>query len=175
VNSIHGKLTPDERTAVRRWKLGHHAFHLYLVAMNSELRDAAGALSKQDWPVSADCFRRLALLYDSATASMRYASSFQPDIYRHLIRPSMAEPYLSPGFSGQLNPDHEQMLERLRALRRHMRPLLRRPDRPPSDLVAAWQRLVEAQRRNRASHMAICERFVAGGQSLLKEFWQEER
>ena len=103
--------------ALLRWKLGHHAFHLHLAAMNTLLADADRFAESARWSELADALDRLRILYDGATATMRYAADFSPDMYERLIRPSMAPPFTSPGFSGTLNLEHELMLDQLRELR----------------------------------------------------------
>jgi hypothetical protein len=104
---------------------------------------------------------------------MRYASDFSPATYEGLIRPSMAPPYMSPGFSGTLNLEHEQMLERFRALRRLFKQMQRAGD-VPAPVGEAGARLWLAQSRNRKNHVLVCEKFVPEGKSLLKEYWSQE-
>jgi hypothetical protein len=163
------QLSPDERAATRRWKLGHHMLHLHLVAMNTRLKDARHGLSVANWDLTADAFADLVVLYNAATSTMKYAAAFSPRIYETLIRPSMAQPYLSPGFSGRLNSEHIQMLEQLAEVRRTMRGLLRDKGVVPSVVARNWTALIAAQRANSKHHMVICERFVEAGGSLLKE------
>lgn len=165
-------LTPDERDAALRWKLGHHVFHVLLVAMNSRLEDAIGHLEAGEWRPAVAALDDLSRLYDAATASMRYAADFRPEAYESFVRPSMMPPFASPGFSGSFNQEHELMLAGVLGLRSYMK---QRSSRLPDQVVVAWERLWEAQRANRDNHMFVCRRFVAEGRSLLMEFFRRQR
>ncbi|OLF11284.1 hypothetical protein [Actinophytocola xanthii] len=162
---------PGLDKAVLRWKLGHQLFHLHLAAMNTLLDSAANALRGARWGELAETFDELRVLYDAATATMHYAADFPRALYEQVIRPSMAPPFTSPGFSGTLNREHEQMIDRLRELRRRTKELRRHGGLP--DLVhAAAGRLLAAQSRNRRDHVFVCTRFVPEGTSLLNEYFQ---
>ena len=160
--------------ALLRWKLGHHAFHLHLAAMNTLLADADRFLESVRWAELAEALDRLCILYDGATATMRYAADFSPDMYQRLIRPSMAPPFTSPGFSGTLNLEHKLMLGQLRELRAKVNALRARGALPREVQQAALQ-LWTAQSRNRSNHVLICQRFVPDGKSLLSEFFRARR
>lgn len=159
--------------AVLRWKLGHHMFHLHLTAMNSLLADARAGLESAQWPDLAHTLEQLRVLYDAATATMRYAADFSPDMYERLIRPSMAPPFASPGFSGVLNLEHARMIEQFSELRRQLKEM-RRAGQTPAAVQGAATRLFAAQARNRRNHILVCERFVPDGTSLLREFFQDQ-
>lgn len=161
--------TAENRRAVSRWKLGHHAFHLHLAAMNTELAEAVSAVERRDWPAVIRHMDRLAHLYDAATSLMRFTADFPASEYVELIRPSMAPPLVSPGFSGTLNIEHTHMLAQLTALRRAVRGLVRE-HLVPADVQAAAGALWRSQARNRRSHILVCERFVPDTVSLLQEF-----
>jgi hypothetical protein len=168
-------LVPSEGQliAVKRWKLGHHAFHLYLIGMNTELPVAQKHAESRAWPELETCLARLTTLYDAATASMKYAADFDPADYGGLIRPSMAPPFLSPGFSGQANEDHATMLRLMTALQHTVKGILHAPgsvDVPESVRLAATS-LWAAQARNRRHHMFVCDKFVPDGASLLQEYF----
>jgi hypothetical protein len=160
---------PGAAEAVLRWKLGHHMFHLHLAAMNS--LDARRQLDTRRWAELTETFDQLRILYDGATATMRYAADFSRELYEKLIRPSMAPPFTSPGFSGLLNLEHELMLDRLRRLRRQFK-ATDRSTALTAEVRGAATRLWEAQSRNRRNHMYVCERFVPDGTSLLSEFFR---
>lgn len=169
-------LTDRQRQAVRRWKLGHHAFHLYLLAMNTELPQAQEHLRSHRWEDLVATFRRLTVLYDAATASMKYAADFDPREYESLIRPSMSPPFLSPGFSGEQNDDHAVMLDLMRQTRVAVKDVLRHPGQEPvpQEVRDAAQHLWAAQSRNRRHHMLVCDKFVPDGGSLLKDYFASE-
>lgn len=156
-------LDEEQTRAVRRWKLGHHAFHLYLTAMNGALDGARKELGARHWEELQALFGELRSLYQAATAAMKYAASFRATTYETLIRPSMSEQMMSPGFSGALNRDHEVMLGLLRSLKKEFR----QSEHVPPTVDRAWRALMSAQARNRREHVLICGKFVEGGQSLL--------
>lgn len=164
----------DERTAVTRWKLGHHAFHLYLVAMNTVLEDALGAAKSADWAPLARSLREFTVLLDATTASMKYASDFPPRLYDDLVRPSMMPPFLSPAFSGELNREHELMLDGLKELRRHLKAAASAGSEPPGEVTEALSDLRSATARNRRYHMLVCEKHVEGGVSLVRDFYEND-
>ncbi len=159
-------------TAVLRWKLGHHLFHLQLAAMNTLLAATQEWLESARWPELAETLDRLGVLYDGATATMRYAADFSPRVYERFIRPSMAPPFASPGFSGTLNFEHELMLGQLRELRGQFEAIDGSGAPPPQAVRDAAARLWGAQDRNRSHHVLICQRFVPDGKSLLSEFFR---
>lgn len=159
-----------QQTAIRRWKLGHHVFHLHLVVMNTHLTQLRRAVADEEWPTTRSLLATLTRLYDAATACMRYAADFPQTEYENLIRPSMEPPWLNPGFSGKFNTDHERMLALLQSVRSPLKQAVRSGDVPPQVACAATE-LWRAQSRNRANHKLICEQFVPGGQSLLQQYF----
>ncbi|MFD8498854.1 hypothetical protein [Amycolatopsis sp. NPDC059657] len=162
----------DTGQAVLRWKLGHQLFHLNLAAMNGLLVQASTALDRSRWTELEAAFRKLTILYDAATATMRYAADFGQDTYERVIRPSMAPPFMTPGFSGTLNIEHEQMLSRLTSLRRGFK-AADRAGRVPGAVRLAATKLWSAQSRNRRHHIFVCEKFVPEGKSLLSEHFRQ--
>jgi hypothetical protein len=164
-------LSHEQATAVRRWKTGHHVFHLQLAAINSVLDEVLSALSAGETDTLVLRLRQLRVLYDAATVSMKYAGSFSPHTYATLIRPSMDEPFVGAGFSGRFNREHATMLGALKQLRREVRLVLDR-DGGPSELRDAGDALWSAQGRNRRNHMFVCQRFVPDGRSLLRQYFQ---
>jgi hypothetical protein len=158
--------------AALRWKLGHHAFHVLLVTMNTRLDEAFARLEEGDWRRAVRVLDELSRLYDAATSTMTYAADFDRQEYESLVRPSMMPPFASPGFSGVFNRDHEVMLGGVRQLRTFMK---ERRSRLPDQVTVAWERLWEAQRANRDNHMLVCRTFVDEGRSLLMEFLRARR
>jgi hypothetical protein len=159
-------------TAVLRWKLGHHMFHLQIAAMNTLLVAAREWLESVRWPELAQTLDRLSVLYDGATATMRYAADFSPRLYEQLIRPSMSPPFTSPGFSGTLNFEHGLMLSQLRELRGEFTAVDASGAPLPQAVRDAAARLWDAQARNRSHHQLVCQRFVPDGKSLLSDFFR---
>jgi len=163
-------LSPVQRDAVARWKLGHHVFHLLLVTMTTRIDEACDAVERGAWPDVTDALTDLAAMYDSATATMRYAADFPRREYERLIRVSMMPPFTSSGFSGVYNTEHAEMIRGLRRLRGVVS--ARRAD-IPAPALDAWARLRAAQGVNRRSHMLVCRQFVDSGVSLLQDFYAE--
>lgn len=161
--------SPVQCVAVRRWKLGHQAFHLLLVTMNAQLDQAVRLLRQGEQERTVAVLDDLTRLYRAATALMRYASDFPREEYETLIRPSMMPPWASPGFSGLANRDHAAMLERLARLRLALR---EHDCGDTPQVAAAGRRLGAAQKDNRANHMLVCRKFVPDGQSLLRDFFR---
>ncbi|WP_156623984.1 hypothetical protein [Mycobacterium sp. 852002-40037_SCH5390672] len=169
-------LSPEQKTAIRRWKLGHHIFHIYLFAMNTNLHTAREQLHRESWDQLVDSLQSLVQLYDAATASMKYAADMDRAEYQSLIRPSMAPPFLKPGFSGQQNKDHTTMVQLIRKLRREIRERGHRDNAYlPQEVYAAAKALWEAQARNRRHHILVCDRLVPGEGSLLQTYFASIR
>lgn len=165
-------LTPVQREAVSRWKLGHHVFHLMLATMNTRLDEATRALVAGEWTTTRRALTDLARLYDAASGVMRYAADFPRHEYEVLVRPSMMPPFASPGFSGVNNTEHAVMLAGLRRLRGLYR---ERRHAVPEAVETACRELFDAQRRNRDHHMFVCRQFVDDGMSLLQEYYERQR
>lgn len=154
----------EVRVSVTRWKIGHHLFHLLLSLMNKHSDDALTALHEEDWRSAASDITDLTSLLNSATAAMHYASDFSRESYEGIIRPSMEPPWMPSGFSGVFNQDHQCFESNLKELRK--------TGRHPSmtdDCRSALKQLWRAQSKNRRDHRKICEKFVPGGDSLLKQ------
>ena len=166
------RLSPSQRVAVKRWKLGHHTFHVLLVAMNTKLEAIHERLEEERWDAAAAAILDLARLYDAATAAMRYTSDFRREHYETLLRPSMMPPFASPGFSGVFNREHALMLAGVRTIRVYVK---EREERLPAQVMAAWERLRDAQQANVDNHMLVCRRFVDDGVSLLKEYFDQRK
>jgi len=161
------RLSASQRVAVKRWKLGHHTFHVLLVGMYTRLHEVGDQLEEEEWEAASAAMLDLARLYDAATATMRYTSDFPRIEYERLLRPSMMPPFASPGFSGVFNREHATMMAGVRSVRIAMKDL---EESAPAHVQAAWQRLREAQQENVEHHMLVCRRFVEDGASLLKEY-----
>lgn len=164
----------DAGQAIARWKRGHQAFHLLLVAMTTAIGEAEAAVERRDWHALEARLGQVTMLYDAATASMRYAADFDPDHYEASVRPSMMPPLMRPGFSGALNREHAAMVAALTRLRLALKAA--DGDRSiavPSSVRSGWSAVRRAQGRNRRHHALICSRFVPEGPSLLREFYRE--
>ncbi|MFF4602935.1 hypothetical protein ACFY12_09320 [Streptomyces sp. NPDC001339] len=138
--------------------------------MNTHLTALQRAMADADWDTVRHLLNTLTRLYRAATACMRYASDFPKPAYDGLLRPSMAPPWVSPGFSGKFNSDHERMLRLLKTVRGPLKKAAR-TGTAPADVQDAARRLWQEQSRNRAHHKLICEKFVPGGTSLLQDYF----
>lgn len=165
----------DHWQAVLRWKQGHHVFHVLLVSMNTVLDDSMNALVQRDWSRLVSSLNRLTALYDASTSTMKYAADFSKDRYENLIRPSMMPPYLSPGFTGELNTEHKVMVDGVLNLRHCLQAELGTRKQWPADVVEAWTRLSKSQSQNRKHHALVCQKFVDDGASLLQEFYADKQ
>lgn len=156
--------------AAHRWKTGHHLFHLILATMNTRLDQAVEALERiePDIVTASVAVNDVTALFHAATASMHFASDFPKPMYETVIRPSMSPPWMPEGFSGIFNREHEVLSTSLRRLKAVARST-------PSDSAGAprlresLSQLWRAQSHNRREHRLICEKFVPGGDSLLKQ------
>lgn len=169
-------LLAARQQALTRWKRGHHTFHIQLTVINTLVDESLAALQAGNYAALARRLQHLRILYDAATASMKYASEFPHDMYENFLRPSMMPPFLSPGFSGTLNTEHNVMLELLKHLAHDLdKALGRKKDQWPPEINQAWAALGQAQHRNRDNHSLICHKFVDDGVSLLKRFYSGKK
>lgn len=162
------------KQAVLRWKQGHQVFHVLLVVMNTVLETSMDSVKHRDWSCVSSSLERLTVLFNTSTATMKYSADFPRSHYEDLIRPSMMPPFLSPGFSGQLNTEHNVMLENFQSLRTMLMSELGQVQQWPADLKRAWTSLVKSQAYNRKHHGLVCQKFVDGGTSLLREFYANQ-
>jgi hypothetical protein len=162
--------------AMSRWKTGHQAFHVYLVAMNTMMADADRALQAGRTGPLAECLHRLAVLYDAATATMQLAADFPVEDYANAVRPSMAPPSVEAGFSGMLNSEHRLMTRALRNLHRSLAARWGTATAGwPAEVRRAWDQVDAAKVENIRRHELICEMFVPEGPSLLREYLDHQR
>lgn len=169
-------LSPAQVVAMTRWKRGHQSFHIQLTVINTLIVESLEAVEAGEHPRLVRSLRLLCVLYDAATASMKYASDFPRELYLEFVRPSMMPPFLSPGFSGVLNTEHNRMVEGLKQLSRAMSQKLggSKADWRP-DVADAWKALGEAHARNQNNHSLVCHKFVDAGTSLLKHFYMGKK
>ncbi|MHA2890627.1 hypothetical protein [Bacillus cereus] len=159
-------------TAFVRWKQGHQFFHLILVSMNTLLAEAEITLKKRNFVKLQFALERLTVLYESATASMKYTADFSPQCYEDTIRPSMMPPFLNPGFSGTQNKDHQQMIDSFSHLKENLNKQLGSKEKWPANIIKSWNAVSKAQIHNRKHHGLVCQKHVPDGISLLKNFYK---
>ncbi len=159
----------EEAAALVRWKEGHQALHVYLVTINTVIYHTETAVKDNDQPRIFACLGRLTALYDAATATMQYSADFPPQLYENVVRPSMAPPMLSPGFSGKLNTEHRLMVASFKRLSRTLRGSYGRDtSRWPREISQQWAAVQLARTANLKRHDLICSQFVSAGPSLLR-------
>lgn len=162
--------------AFTRWKLGHQAFHIQLVVINTVVAAAQDAIEADDELALVQQFRYLRVLYEAATANMVYASDFAPSYYDKVIRPSMKPPYLKAGFTGLLNTEHTAMQKSMRDLRLALLTKFGTSTKIwPTPIAGAWDEVMRAKRENRMNHGLVCQKFVPDGASLLKQFYESRK
>jgi hypothetical protein len=157
--------------ALRRWKLGHKAFHVILEGMLDSISACRASLRLEDYDSLSIGLKKLAFLYRAATSTFRYAAEFDPQLYTSTVRPSMMPPFLPDGFSGTLNIKHREMKEALHCLLKEISPVLPLHE----TLNQGWQEVLQAKSENMKNHGLVCSRFIPGGRSLLREFYDRKR
>jgi hypothetical protein len=106
---------------------------------------------------------------------MHFTADFDPEVYRDRIRPTMGPPDMPPGFSGTLNERHAEFLQKFRDLDAALKEKFgARLETAPRDLCAAWRGVLKMRSKNLAAHGLVCEKFVPGGESLLKQYFRRE-
>jgi hypothetical protein len=85
----------------------------------------------------------------------------------------MMPPFMAEGFSGTLNLKHSEMKQALQCLVKEIAPILTQSDQEP--LKQAWQNVLQAKSENLQKHGLVCSRFVPGGRSLLREYYDRKR
>lgn len=139
---------PDGHTRYR-WITGHQvAFGVWRL-----LTDKLRALLDDPHP-DPSLVRDAARLYDTYSFLLLYTGSCTARRYATTVRSDMAARH--PAFSGQWTRDHTALPDLLRQVRRAF----------PAPAVTP---LTEAVRLNRRTHMAIAERLVPDGISLLRQ------
>ncbi len=96
----------------------------------------------------------IATLYDAYSLLLLYSGSCSPDTYNSTIRPQMMA--ADPAFSGRWAPDQEAIGPLLKCIRKSTAPAVRQP-------------ITKAVKENIKIHMAVAERLVPEGKSLLRE------
>jgi hypothetical protein len=159
-----------------RWRLGHRLFEVVLAAIIEVLKRAALELAAADFDALCRSLETLAGLLESATSAMQFTADFDPSVYRDQIRPTMEPPKMPPGFSGTLNERHAEFLENFRGLDAALKAGFgNRLESAPPELENAWRAVLKMRSKNLAAHGLVCEKFVPGGESLLKEHLRSQK
>ena len=159
-----------------RWRLGHRAFDIILEAIIKVLIGATQAMDRDDFGGLRHSLAKLASLLESATEAMHFAADFAAADYRNLVRPTMEPPHVPPGFSGTLNERHAEFLERFRSFESRVKTRFGDClEAAPADLAESWRTVLKMRSKNLAAHGLVCERFVPGGESLLKQHLKSKK
>ena len=159
-----------------RWRLGHCLFEILLAAIIDVLTRAAIELATSDYNALCQSLETLTSQLEAATSAMHFTADFDPAVYRDHVRPTMEPPKMPPGFSGTLNERHAEFLERFRGVDAALKTTFGdKLEHAPPDLAKAWRGVVTMRSKNLAAHGLICEKFVPGGQSLLKEYVRSKK
>ena len=143
--------------AIRRWLRGHQIF---LVLIQGMLCAVAKLMDATDTHQRRACLDDMVELLRGAAASLQLTGSFDWPIYDHVIRPSMAPPFVPAGFSGLFSSDHRLLVQRLR----EARPLFSSAKR---ELSLSHAALVEAFSALYDRHIAVCGKFVGVNRASL--------
>ncbi|WP_405796668.1 hypothetical protein [Streptomyces sp. NBC_01506] len=142
---------PGEADRARhRWFVGHHAaFAVWQLQAR-----ALQAMAVTPEPPTQRAVRRAAALYDAYSVLFLYSGSCSPEQYAAVVRPHMSAAH--PAFSGAWARDHAPVPAALRLVRA----------RHPASVLAP---LTRAARDNQRAHMAVANKLVPSGGSLLEE------
>lgn len=156
---------------ISRWKLGHQIFDLLLDGINGTLVDAVATHPVDDPGRMVDLLIRISEQYRASTVSFSYAADFGPEAYESRVRPTMAPEQMPEAFSGSLNEKHRKMKKLLSAMTAKLDSAFGKDrQRWPTAIRQAFQAVLDAKAENLSNHGRICEHFVPGGKSLLREY-----
>ncbi|MGF6882457.1 hypothetical protein ABIA39_001399 [Nocardia sp. GAS34] len=133
------------------WVEGHRLFLVLTQAATVALRDARRHMRLGIPGAATAGLDAAAALFLSSAAALRITASFSAGEYREQVRPLMAPPYVSAGFSGLLSVDHRMLVTALRQCRHGMDSPAVRP---------GIERLHAALTTVYMAHEGVCERFV---------------
>jgi len=146
--ALRAPCAPDEH-ARYRWLVGHQAAFAVWQLQARLLRSLADSPAPEPRTTA-----RAALLHDVHSVLFLYTGSCSPQRYAATVRADMTACH--PAFSGEWARDHAPLPGLLREVR----------SRHPGALVDP---LTGAARLNRRVHMAVANRLVPNGRSLLQE------
>ncbi|WP_156959688.1 L-tyrosine 3-hydroxylase [Nocardia sp. BMG51109] len=136
-----------------RWLVGHQLVFCAWQWLAEALQTLADSRAPDDSAIST-----AAALYDGYSVLLLYCGSCSPAVYGEAIRPQMMR--ADPAFSGRWARDYEYVVPLLPTVRRVLPPDLLEP-------------LTAAVKSNRVVHMAVADRLVPDGESLLRESGQD--
>lgn len=156
---------------IDRWKLGHQIFDLLLDGINATLADAVATDPIHDPDRIVDLLLRISKQYRASTVSFSYAADFTPEAYESCVRPTMAPEQMPEAFSGSLNEKHRNMKKLLSSVTAKLDSAFGKDKHLwPQAIRQAFEAVLKAKAENLSHHGTICEQFVPGGKSLLREY-----
>lgn len=138
--------------AERRWVVGHQIFLALIQALVVALNTYRGGRSRHDLVTARQGLVCAARVMAGSGSALVFASEFAPGQYAGRIRPSMQEPFVSPGFSGLLSADHRFLVRLMGELKTTFTDL-------PRELVPAHQAFASALAGAYDAHKYVCARF----------------
>lgn len=147
---------------LRRWKLGHHVFFILIQALIVAHERLAAALARGYVAAAQAAFALLTCLLRGTVTAFRYTADFTSEDYEHIVRPTMAPPFLKDGFTGFFSADHVYLLRCIKLLR--LSPQTLNPE-----LGEAYQLYLQTLDTMYEAHAYVCERFVGPGKSLKSQ------
>ncbi|WP_194815464.1 hypothetical protein [Nocardia sp. XZ_19_385] len=145
-------------TGLEWWINGHRLFAVLTQAATVGLRHTIRQVQIGDLAAAAVNVNTTATLFRCSATALRITGNFSRTEYQESVRPRMAPPHLSAGFSGLLSVDHRMLVAALHDWRPYAgEPALRGlSDQLRDGLAAAY-----------SAHEGVCDRFVGGeGPSL---------
>ncbi|GAA3815985.1 hypothetical protein GCM10022226_40910 [Sphaerisporangium flaviroseum] len=145
----------------RRWRVGHQVFFVLTQCVIVALQSFRSALAEEDLAAARRNLRLVTRLFNGSAAAFVFTSEFSAGQYENGVRPSMEPPFVSPGFSGLLSPDHLYMVKLFARLRPVLRAL-------PAELAPDHRAFVRALGTVYESHKYVCRRFGGDTGSSLR-------
>ena len=145
--------------AMTRWVTGHHLFFALVQSLIVVHEWLERALRENGLHDAREALVVATELWWACAAAFRFAGDFPAQAYTDTVRPSMAPPFVSEGFSGSLFSDHVYLLRRLKRMKPALQAL-------PRELRAQHRQYLNALDSVYCSHAFVCERFVGSAASL---------
>jgi hypothetical protein len=138
---------------LRRWLRGHHVFAAITQGLIRTLHGFEHSGVPQDRDTTEAHLGRITRLYHASAAAFRFTADFHPEVYTEVIRPSMSEPHVPPGFSGSMSLDHGELVAFLSRLRQPLAAARALCPETYAGMSAALAQVYD-------DHRWVCERFA---------------
>jgi hypothetical protein len=145
---------------MRRWVCSHQLFAMLTQGMILALQEMTGALQDTRDADAAAALDLITVLLQGASIAFQFAADFPPGRYQDSVRPSMAPPFTSEGFSGILSADHRHLVKLLHLFRPQF-------EAAQNGCPGHYKRFIEAFGAMYDSHKHVCSRFVGTERSSL--------